>query len=335
MPELTALYLADRQQLQALRARACGRRSTRAGASRTAPAPSAPSRGAPSRRASSTGRRRRTSTRTSPWRRRLAAGLWGIEHAQRAAAAGRGRRLAARGDLAPLPRTLREATAASPRSEHARAASSARPSSTTTCARATGSAASTSAPSPSGSCGATSRSSDECAWHPSALIVLGLGHERSLVTWSFPTTIVFGAGAVAHASADHVKRIGATRALVVCDAGVVKVGIAERVRGAARGGRRRGGGLRRGRPEPGREERRRRRRGLPARTRADVIVAVGGGSPLDAGQAHRAQGHPRPAARRLRRRDRRRPLHRRRTSRPSSPSRRPPARAARSGAPAS
>ncbi len=53
---------------------------------------------------------------------------------------------------------------------------------------------------------------------------------QSLVRWSFPTTIVFGAGAVATVG-DHVKRLGAKRALVVCDAGVVKVGIAERVRG--------------------------------------------------------------------------------------------------------
>ncbi len=52
---------------------------------------------------------------------------------------------------------------------------------------------------------------------------------ESLVSWSFPTTIVFGAGAV-RVVGDHVKRLGAKRALVVCDAGVVKVGIAERVR---------------------------------------------------------------------------------------------------------
>ena len=107
---------------------------------------------------------------------------------------------------------------------------------------------------------------------------------ESLVTWAFPTTIVFGVGRRAHASADHVKRLGAKRALVVCDAGVVKVGIAERVRGAARGGRRRGGGLRQGRPEPGREERRRRRRGVPRARRRAASSRVGGGSPLDAGK---------------------------------------------------
>ncbi len=51
----------------------------------------------------------------------------------------------------------------------------------------------------------------------------------ALATWAFPTTIVFGAGAVGTV-ANHVRRLGAQRALVVCDAGVVKVGIAERVR---------------------------------------------------------------------------------------------------------
>src|SRR5258708_20759773 len=48
-------------------------------------------------------------------------------------------------------------------------------------------------------------------------------------TWAFPTTIVFGAGVVSTV-ADHVRRIGARRALVVCDPGVAKVGIADRVR---------------------------------------------------------------------------------------------------------
>lgn len=47
----------------------------------------------------------------------------------------------------------------------------------------------------------------------------------SLVTWSFPTTIVFGAGAVAKVS-DHAKRVAPNpRALIVCDPGVVKAGL--------------------------------------------------------------------------------------------------------------
>ena len=51
----------------------------------------------------------------------------------------------------------------------------------------------------------------------------------SLSTWSFPTTIVFGPKAVESIAA-HAKRIGGTRALLVCDAGVVKVGIADKVK---------------------------------------------------------------------------------------------------------
>jgi 4-hydroxybutyrate dehydrogenase len=103
-----------------------------------------------------------------------------------------------------------------------------------------------------------------------------------LAVWSFPTTIVFGAGAAATV-ADHAKRAGGKRALVVCDPGVVKAGIAERVKGILEGG------------------------GVPAQIfdkvdpnpveknvsdgveafkafRADVVVSVGGGSPLDAGK---------------------------------------------------
>ena len=49
-----------------------------------------------------------------------------------------------------------------------------------------------------------------------------------LTTWSFPTTIVFGPGALA-VLPDHVKRHGGKRPLLVCDAGVVKAGIAARV----------------------------------------------------------------------------------------------------------
>ena len=49
-----------------------------------------------------------------------------------------------------------------------------------------------------------------------------------LVTWSFPTTIVFGAGAI-KTLPDHVKRIGGQRPLVVCDPGVRKAGLVDRV----------------------------------------------------------------------------------------------------------
>ncbi len=101
-------------------------------------------------------------------------------------------------------------------------------------------------------------------------------------TWSFPTTVVFGNGAIATLG-DHIKRIGATRALVVCDPGVVKAGIAERVKKVLEGA---------GIPalvfdhvdpnpiEPNVTE------GVAAfkAHQADVIVSVGGGSPLDVGK---------------------------------------------------
>ena len=102
------------------------------------------------------------------------------------------------------------------------------------------------------------------------------------VTWSFPTTVVFGAGAIASLG-DHIKRIGASRALVVCDPGVVKAGIAERVTKVLEAA---------GIPslvfdhvdpnpiEPNVVE------GVAAfqAHKADVIVSVGGGSPLDVGK---------------------------------------------------
>jgi alcohol dehydrogenase class IV len=104
----------------------------------------------------------------------------------------------------------------------------------------------------------------------------------NLVTWAFPTTIVFGAGALS-VLPDHVKRIGAKRALVVCDAGVVKAGIAEKVKAVLEA------------------------QGIATQLfdavdpnpveknivdgvaafkahKADVVIAVGGGSPLDAGK---------------------------------------------------
>jgi 4-hydroxybutyrate dehydrogenase len=105
---------------------------------------------------------------------------------------------------------------------------------------------------------------------------------NSLVSWSFPTTIVFGAGAVATVG-DHVKRIGAKRALLVCDAGVVKVGIAERVRGLLEAAGVPTAVFDEVDPNPVEENI---VAGVAAYRAhgADCVVSVGGGAPLDTGK---------------------------------------------------
>jgi 4-hydroxybutyrate dehydrogenase len=102
------------------------------------------------------------------------------------------------------------------------------------------------------------------------------------VTWAFPTTVVFGVGAIRTVS-DHVRRLGGLRPLIVCDAGVVKVGIAERVRGLLEQG-----GLV---PavfdsvDPNPVEKNVLEGVLAYRSHgATCVVSVGGGSPLDAGK---------------------------------------------------
>jgi 4-hydroxybutyrate dehydrogenase len=104
----------------------------------------------------------------------------------------------------------------------------------------------------------------------------------SLVTWSFPTTVVFGADSVATV-ADRVRSLGVSRALVVCDAGVVKVGIAERVRALLEAGGVAARVFDGVDPNPVEENV---VQGVAAYREhgAGCVVAVGGGSPLDAGK---------------------------------------------------
>jgi 4-hydroxybutyrate dehydrogenase len=105
---------------------------------------------------------------------------------------------------------------------------------------------------------------------------------EKLVIWAFPTTVVFGVGAV-KTVADHVKSIGAKRALVVCDAGVLKVGIAERVRGLLEEGGIAAAVFSAVDPNPVEQNI---VDGVAAYRahEAGCIVSVGGGSPLDAGK---------------------------------------------------
>ncbi len=103
-----------------------------------------------------------------------------------------------------------------------------------------------------------------------------------LVTWSFPTTIVFGAGSIA-TLAEHVKRVCGTRALVVADAGVTKAGIALQVTKILEGASIPAFVFDEVDPNP--VEKNVERGVLAYREhRADVVVAVGGGAPLDTGK---------------------------------------------------
>lgn len=104
----------------------------------------------------------------------------------------------------------------------------------------------------------------------------------SLVRWSFPTTIFFGAGAISKI-ADHAKALGAKRPLVVADAGVVAAGLVERVRAPLAAAGLEVAVFDRVDPNPVEKNV---FEGVDAYRAhgADLIVSVGGGSPLDAGK---------------------------------------------------
>ncbi len=105
---------------------------------------------------------------------------------------------------------------------------------------------------------------------------------KPLVTWSFPTTIVFGPGALSALSA-HVKRLNAQRPLVVCDKGIVKAGLAARVQEVLAAAGLAVAVFDAVDPNPVESNV---SSGVAAfkAHRADLIVSLGGGSPLDVGK---------------------------------------------------
>ncbi len=100
------------------------------------------------------------------------------------------------------------------------------------------------------------------------------------VTWSFPTSIVFGAGALSTLG-DHARRLTKTHAFVVCDPGVRKAGLVDRVTDTLKKANVAFTVFDGVDPNPVEENI---AAGVVAykQSGADFCVAVGGGSPLDA-----------------------------------------------------
>ena len=104
----------------------------------------------------------------------------------------------------------------------------------------------------------------------------------SIVTWGFPTTVVFGAGSLSKLS-DHVRRAGGTRALLVCDPGVVKAQIAERVQKVLEQAGIPTAVFDKVDPNPVLENVEKGAAAYKAHD-ANIVVSLGGGAPLDVGK---------------------------------------------------
>lgn len=113
------------------------------------------------------------------------------------------------------------------------------------------------------------------------------------VEWSFPTRVLFGAGALAEL-ADRVRALGGSRILLVVDPGVVAAGLAARVEDVLRAGGREVARFDGVTSNPVEDEV---HAGVERyRTdRCDLLVGLGGGAPLDVAKAIRLKAtHARP-----------------------------------------
>src|SRR5579859_3809411 len=108
--------------------------------------------------------------------------------------------------------------------------------------------------------------------------------------WSYPTRIVFGAGAASETGAE-AKRAGATKALVVTDKGVVSTGLVSPVEESLRKAGVAFVTFADVDPNPVEKNV---HDGVRAfrEAGADIVVAVGGGSPLDVGKIIRLKARP-------------------------------------------
>src|SRR5262245_33653395 len=111
----------------------------------------------------------------------------------------------------------------------------------------------------------------------------------SLVTWSFPTRIVFGVGAVKQ-TGEEAKRLGGSRALLVADKGVVKAGLLAPIEASLAAAGIATFVFDDVLPNPIEKNV---HDGVAVYKAADanIVVAVGGGSPLDTGKLIRLGVH--------------------------------------------
>jgi alcohol dehydrogenase class IV len=108
--------------------------------------------------------------------------------------------------------------------------------------------------------------------------------------WSYPTRIVFGAGAASETGSE-AKRAGATKALVVTDKGVVSTGLVAPVEASLRNAGVDVVTFAEVDPNPVEKNVHDGVRAL-RESGADIVVAVGGGSPLDVGKIIRLKARP-------------------------------------------